>query len=515
MQTRREFLERMGLLAGAAGAFGACSASIQRALALEPAAGSTYLDAEHVVILMQENRSFDHAFGTLQGVRGFNDPRAITLADGNPVWVQANAAGERYVPFRLDIKNTKSTWTGDLPHDRTDQVDARNHGHHDRWLEAKRSHRPEYAGMPLTLGYYTRADIPFYYALADAFTICDQHFCSVLGPTTPNRLYLWSGTLRARQTADSPANVRNENIDYGRWASWPAFPERLEDHGVSWKIYQNELTVESGLNELQDAWLANFGDNPIEYFPQYQVLLAPQHRKYRDKKLPELPAEIAALKKDLAAHAGSAAEKAKLKKRLATLSATFKRLQAESSEWTQERFDKLSPREKSLHERAFSTNVGDPSYRQVAELAYHDGQLERRMHVPKGDVLHQFRHDVTEGRLPTVSWLVAPQEFSDHPSSAWYGSWYISEVMNILTHNPEVWKKTVFILTYDENDGYFDHVPPFVAPDPRRPETGRVTKGIDAGVEYVEREQDAKLAGAKEAREGSIGLGYRVPMIIA
>ena len=123
------------------------------------------------------------------------------------------------------------------------------------------------------------------------------------------------------------------------------------------------------------------------------------------------------------------------------------------------------------------------------------------MHVPKGDVFHQFRKDVTEGRLTTVSWLVAPQEFSDHPSSAWYGSWYISEVLNILTHNPEVWKKTVFILTYDENDGYFDHVPPFVAPHPRRPETGRVTKGIDLGVEYVELAQDQKLAGAKASRE--------------
>src|SRR5580700_11781623 len=101
MHTRREFLERVGLLAGAAGVLGACSESIQRALALEPAAGSTYFDAEHIVILMQENRSFDHAFGTLQGVRGFNDPRAITLLNNNPVWVQTNAAGQSFAPFRL------------------------------------------------------------------------------------------------------------------------------------------------------------------------------------------------------------------------------------------------------------------------------------------------------------------------------------------------------------------------------------------------------------------------------
>jgi phospholipase C len=515
MYTRREFLERVGLLTGAAGVLGACSESIQRALALEPAAGSTYLDAEHVVILMQENRSFDHAFGTLQGVRGFNDPRAITLADGNPVWVQANAAGERYVPFRLDIKNTKSTWTGDLPHNRTDQVDARNHGRYDRWLQAKRSEHREYAGMPLTLGYYTRADIPFYYALADAFTICDQHFCSCLSPTTPNRLYLWSGTVRERQAADSPANLRNENVDYGRWASWTTFPERLEDHGISWKVYQNELTLESGFSEREDAWLANFGDNPLEWFTQYQVRFADTHRKYRDKMVRELPGEIAALKKQLAAHAGTAEQKAELQKRIADLSAAFTRLKAECSGWTQDRFDKLSPRDKALHTRAFCTNVGDPFYRQLVEIAYHDGAVERRLQVPKGDVLHRFRKDVTEGQLPTVSWLVSPQEFSDHPSSAWYGAWYISEVLDILTHNPDVWKKTVFILTYDENDGYFDHVPPFVAPHPRRPETGRVTKGIDVGVEYVELAQDQKRAPAGHARESSIGLGYRVPMIIA
>jgi phospholipase C len=512
MHTRREFLEQMALLAGA-GTLGACTASIQRALALEPAAGSTYRDAEHIVILMQENRSFDHAFGTLRGVRGFNDPRAITLSDGNPVWVQPNAKGERYVPFHLDIKNTRSTWTGDLPHNRTDQVDARNQGRYDRWLQAKRSGRPAYAGMPLTLGYYTRADIPFYYALADAFTICDQHFCSCLAPTTPNRLYLWSGTVRERQTADSPANVRNENVDYGRWARWKTFPERLEDHGISWKIYQNEISLESGLNESEDAWLANFGDNPIEFFSQFQVRFAAPHRRYRDKMVRELPGKIAALKKQLATHAGADKEKTKLAKQIAELSAALRRYEAERSEFTQDRFDKLSPRDKSLHARAFCTNVGDPAYRELTEIAYHDGETERRLQVPKGDVLHQFRHDVTSGQLPTVSWLVAPQEFSDHPSSAWYGSWYISEVLNILTHNPEVWRKTVFILTYDENDGYFDHVPPFVAPHPRRPETGLVTKGIDLGVEYVELKQDRARGG--QARESSIGLGYRVPLIIA
>ncbi len=515
MHTRREFLGQTAGLAGAAGVFGACPEAILRALVIEPATGSSYLDAEHVVILMQENRSFDHAFGTLRGVRGFNDPRAITLPDGNPVWVQANAAGTRYAPFRLNIRDTKATWMGSLPHGRSDQLDARNDGRYDGWLPAKHSGDKEYAALPLTMGYYTRNDIPFYYAMADAFTICDQHFCSSLTGTTPNRLYLWTGTIREHQTADSPANVRNEDVDYGKWARWKMFPERLEDNGVSWKIYQNELSIESGLSEQEDAWLANFGDNPIEWFTQYRVQFAATHRAYLERKIIELPAEIAALEKQLAGQVKTPNQAAKLKKQIADLSATLIRFKAERAEWTQAKFANLSPREKNLHARAFCTNSGDPAYRQLAEIHYRDGGVERRLVVPKGDVLHQFRQDVTDGKLPAVSWIVSPQEFSDHPSSAWNGAWYVSEVLNILTHNPDVWKKTVFLLTYDENDGYFDHIPPFTAPHPRRPETGRVSKGIDAAVEYVELAQDLKQTSREEAREGPIGLGYRVPLIIA
>src|SRR5580692_8737079 len=122
MRTRRDFLK---LAAMASGAAGLVPESIQRAFAIEPTPGSTFLDAEHVVLLMQENRSFDHAFGTLRGVRGFNDPRAIRLPNQNPVWLQTNAAGETYAPFRLNIKDTKITWMGSLPHGRESQVDAR------------------------------------------------------------------------------------------------------------------------------------------------------------------------------------------------------------------------------------------------------------------------------------------------------------------------------------------------------------------------------------------------------
>ncbi len=512
MHTRREFIARAAQMSAAAGLLGGAGEAIQRALAIEPEPGSTVLDAEHVVILMQENRSFDHTYGTLRGVRGYDDPRAIALPDGNPVWVQADEKGDRYAPFRLDIKGTNATWMGSLPHGWADQTDARNQGRYDRWLRVKKSGHREYKAMPLTLGYYNRDDIPFYYALADAFTVCDQHFCSSLTGTTPNRCYLWSGTIRAKPSPDAPANVRNEECDLDTMQSWPTFPERLQDLGISWKIYQNELTVESGLSEAEDAWLANFGDNPIEYFSQFNVRLAANHRNFVARRAKELPNEIEDVRAKKAAHPAKSAE---YDKELTRLTAALKNYEKERAAWTQERYDKLSPREKALHERAFVTNTGDPAYRQLAEITYRDGGTERKVRVPKGDVFYQFRKDVTEGKLPKVSWIVAPQEFSDHPSSAWYGAWYLAEVMNILTHNPAVWKKTVFLLTYDENDGYFDHVPPFVAPHPRRPETGKVTKGIDAAVEYVELEQDRKHHPRGAAREGPIGLGYRVPLVIA
>ncbi len=257
MQTRRDFLKLAAMASGVAGISGVIPESIQRAYAIEPAPGSTYLDAEHIVILMQENRSFDHAFGTLRGVRGFNDPRALRLANGNSVFVQTDAAGNSYGPWRLDIRDTRITWMGSLPHSRDSQVDAWNEGRHDGWLEAKRSGTQEYSHLPLTMGHYTREDLPFYYALADAFTVCDQNYCSVMTSTTPNRSYFWTGTIRDQQRTDSKVYIRNEQIDCGGM-SWKTFPERLQEAGISWKCYQNELT-RSGLSGEQDAWLGNYG----------------------------------------------------------------------------------------------------------------------------------------------------------------------------------------------------------------------------------------------------------------
>jgi phospholipase C len=503
MDTRRDFLKKAVMLAGGAGLMDALLPAIERAATILPAEGSSYADAEHVVILMQENRSFDHCFGTLRGVRGFSDPRAVTLPNQHPVWLQTNAKGETYAPFRLDAQRTNATWLGSLPHSWTDQNDAKNGGDHDKWLIAKPVKKSDPAGMPLTLGYYAREDLPFYYALADAFTICDQHFCSSLTGTTPNRLYLWTGTVREEQKASSPAKVRNENVDYDAPARWTTFPERLEDAGVSWKIYQNELSAVSGLTEDEDAWLANFTDNPIEWFPQYAVEYAEGHRQHAARMAEKLPGEIEELEMQ------GAAEK--------TLNAKRKLLKTIVKERAGMKgtFVELPERTWNLHSKAFTTNASDPSYRELTELRYEDGGVTRELQIPKGDVLHQFRQDVASGQLPAVSWIVAPEKFSDHPSAAWYGAWYVAEVMNILTQNPEVWRKTIFILTYDENDGFFDHVPPFGAPQPRHPETGAVSDGIDVGLEYHSLEQDLKDYPASKARGGSIGLGFRVPLVVA
>lgn len=515
MDTRREFLKKAALISAATGISSALPASIKRALAIDPETGSTYLDAEHVVILMQENRAFDHCFGTMRGVRGYNDPRAITLPDKNLVWLQSNKAGETYAPFRFDIKDTKITWMGSVPHSRSSQVDANNLGKYDQWLEAKRSGNKKYADMPLTMGHYTREDIPFNFAMADAFTLCDQHFCSVMSSTWPNRLYMWGGTIRGEKSGDTKAYIRNV-IPWGE-GDWKVFPERLQENGISWKVYQNDLTAGGGFEGEERAWLSNFGCNLLENFTQYNVRFSKRYVQSLKDRVNSLPDEIAKLQDKLGATDPVEEGYEKLKSDIEKKKQVLQEANDELGKWTKENFDKLSEYQKELYQRAFTTNDDDPDYHTLEALKYEANGKERELMAPKGDVLYQFRKDVDSGNLPTVSWLVPSQNLSDHPSAPWYGAWLTSEILDILTRNPEVWKKTIFILTYDENDGYFDHVPPFVAPDPKDQRTGKCSPGVnETGVEYTSREQElAEGIHKKEARGGPIGLGFRVPMIIA
>jgi len=512
MENRRAFIKKAAFLAGSTGLWGTLPPSIKRALSIDPEPGSTFYDAEHIVLLMQENRSFDHCFGTLKGVRGFNDPRAISLPNGNSVWLQSDNEGHTYAPFRLNIKDTQSTWMGNLPHSWENQVDARNGGKYDGWLEAKRSGNKAYRDMPLTLGYFNREDIPFYYAFADAFTVCDQHFCSSLTGTTTNRLFFWSGTLKGKK--GERARVRNSDVYYNSEVDWKTFPERLEENGISWKVYQNELSIQTELEGEHEYWLGNFTDNNLEWFKQYHVRFSEGHHRFLTKRIAQLPNELAVLQKTLKKIKPS--QKQPIQKKITQKMAQLAKYQEELAKYDPNNFTKLSKFEQHLHQRAFTTNSEDPDQYQLEALSYDDKGTEREMNVPKGDVLYQFRKDVQSGNLPTVSWLVAPQAFSDHPSSPWFGAWYVSEVLDILTNNPDVWKKTIFILTYDENDGYFDHVPPFVAPKPNDPDSGAVSVGLDTSDEYVTMEEE-KMRNLDEqyCRESPVGLGYRVPLIIA
>jgi phospholipase C len=391
--------------------------------------------------------------------------------------------------------DSKATWMGSLPHSRASQVDARNRGKYDKWLLAKQSGNDKYADMPLTLGHYTRRDIPFYYALADAFTVCDQYFCSVLGPTSPNRVKFWSGTLRKEQHPGSTAHVKNGQINY-KDLQWKTYPERLEEHNISWKVYQNELSIPVGLHGEEAPWLANFTNNDLEFFKQYNVRLYKEHLDFIKKRIAALKQEISKLKAQ--SKQGDKGVRKELQQKREELS----KLNSYRKKWNPKRFEQLSAFEKSIHRRAFTNNHNDPDYHRLKELNYDYEGRERQMKIPEGDVFYQFRKDVETGNLPTVSWLVAPENYSDHPSAPWYGAWYVSEAINILTQNPDLWKKTILVLNYDENDGYFDHVPPFVAPNPDDSETGFTSKGIRNKVEFVNEDKS------------SIGLGYRVPMIV-
>src|SRR5688500_19736455 len=121
---RRKFLS---LTAGTS-AFAALPASIQRALAAEPAvATGTIKDLKHIVILMQENRGFDHYFGTLKGVRGFGDRFPIPLENGKSVWYQSNGTAE-VAPFLLDPKKFNALLAPSTPHSLSHSQGAWNQG---------------------------------------------------------------------------------------------------------------------------------------------------------------------------------------------------------------------------------------------------------------------------------------------------------------------------------------------------------------------------------------------------
>ena len=401
---RREFLKLLST-AAAASAF---PASISRALAI-PANHRTgsLNDVEHVVFLMQENRSFDHYFGTLRGVRGFADPRAVKLPSGKSVFHQPDANNpDGYVlPFRPDATNLGLKFLEDTAHDWNGTHAAWNGGAYDQWIPNKGT---------TAMAHFNRQDIPFHYALADAFTVCDAYHCSLLGATDPNRYHMWTGWVGNDGSGGGPV-IDNAEAGYG----WSTYPELLEKAGISWKVYQD---VGDGLDAADfwgwtgNAYIGNYGDNSLLYFHQYQN----------------------------AADSSPLAQKART-----------------------------------------GTNI-----------------------LKNGTLFDIFRRDVLANQLPQVSWIVAPEAYTEHgnwPSN--FGAWYVSQMLDALTANPEVWSKTVFFLMFDENDGFFDHVVPPTPPQSR-------AEGISTVGTTNELFTGSASYPASQNTPGPYGLGVRVPMIV-
>ena len=278
--TRRRFLKH----AASATGLSLLPLSVQRALAQAPSQLSSLEEIKHVVLLMQENRSFDHYFGTLSGVRGFDDPNALKLADGNTVFKQPDPENPSgfLMPFHLNTQVSSAQIIPSTNHSWKVQHEVWNQGRMDNWVPAHR--KSEGADGPYTMGYYQRADIPFHFALADAFTICDGYHSSVLGSTWPNRLYWMTASIDPNGINGGPV-ISNDMPPDG--FTWTTYAERLEAAGVSWKVYQQE---------------DNYGTNVLEYFknfrdaskdsPLYQkgMLRGPEGQFEEDARNDRLPA---------------------------------------------------------------------------------------------------------------------------------------------------------------------------------------------------------------------------------
>jgi phospholipase C len=202
---------------------------------------------EHVVVLMQENRSFDHYFGTMPGVRGFADPAASRQVFYQP---DTDNPDGYLLPFHIDTFDSSAQALPSNSHSWGPQHSSWNNGAMNGFVSAHLE-ADGVAGQ-YTMAYFERRDIPFHWALADAFTVCDGYHCSMLGPTWPNRLYLMTGQVNPEGGMGGPVY---SNYVPSEAFSWQTYPELLTSAGVSWKVYQE---------------VDNYGMNVLEYFDQYQ-----------------------------------------------------------------------------------------------------------------------------------------------------------------------------------------------------------------------------------------------------
>jgi phospholipase C len=258
---RRRFLSGVAGAAATGTVLGGLPSGMAEALG-EPRRRGSLDDVEHVVILMQENRSLDHYYGTMRGVRGFGDRAALRLPTGRDAFHQPDPArtdGGFLLPWHVDTAKVDGQDLADLDHNWGPTHAAWNGGAWDGWVPNK---------TELTMGYFSAADLPFQRAVADAFTICDHYFCSIQGPTTPNRLYHWTGTIDPSGQQGGPA-ISNPD-DYNPVYRWTTYPERLEAAGVSWRIFANQEVGDGG---GLDGWVGDYGDNPLWLFQAYHDAL--------------------------------------------------------------------------------------------------------------------------------------------------------------------------------------------------------------------------------------------------
>lgn len=414
MNRRRQFLKLAGASATATAALASFPASIRRALAI-PANNKTgtIQDVEYVVILTQENRSFDNYFGTLAGVRGFGDRFPIPLAGGRDVWQQTytNQTTSRVMlPYHLDSTVGNAQRVSGTPHSYPDAQSAWDLGRMGKWPTFK---------QPQSMGHYAEREASYQFALANAFTLCDAYHCSFHGGTNTNRLFLWTGTNDPTGAYGGPSidnsgeALQNVGVNY----LWTTYPERLQAAGISWKVYQN----------MPD----NFTDNPLAGFKSYRDANRKRGNKITGSPYP----------------AYTVADEA------------------------------VSPLLKGV------SNT-----------------------MPDGGFLQSLKDDIAAGTLPQVSWIVAPATYSEHPgpSSPVQGAWYTQEVLNALTANPSIWSKTVFLVNFDENDGFFDHVPPPCAPAYEQINGNLVLRG----------KSTIDTAGEYHTDRNPYGPGPRVPMYV-
>jgi phospholipase C len=351
--------------------------------------GSKLTDIEHVVIFVQENRSFDHYFGSYRGVRGFAEH---SLAFQQPD--SANTSNPPLgvlQPFHLDTATTNAACTHDITHDWVPQHQSWNGGLMNGFVNSRLAINANDAA--LTMGSYTRADLPYYYGVADAFTICDNYFSPVMGPSDPNRLYSMAASLDPDGKNGGPVlqTLGTNRASFFGKLTYTTMPEQLQARGISWKVYSPP-----------DANLLNsiLSDNVLSYFKNFQD---PASALFKNAFVPQFPTD--------------------------------------------------------------------------------------------------FLADAASGNLPQVSWVLASLVDSDHPPApSLFGESTLAGILAVLTANPVQWAKTALFVTYDENGGFFDHVPPVTAP--------AGTPG-----EYVTAPAmpDPAFEGGIT---GPIGLGFRVPTLI-